>query len=72
MTTFIGLKNPAEFFNKLDTICNNRMLMNTQDDASHEQFAYNCIKGRARKTTAKSSHSPWRKCIEQFLMMDLG
>lgn len=56
---FVGLKNSAEFFHKLDTICNNRMLMNTQDDAIREQFAYNSIKGRGQKATARFSHSLW-------------
>ena len=42
---FVGLKNAAEFFGKLDTICNNIMLKNTQDDGVREQFAYNSIKG---------------------------
>ena len=54
---FVGLKNAAEFFGKLDTICNNIMLKNTQDDGVREQFAYNSIKGRAQKATA--SHSLW-------------
>ncbi len=62
--TFIGLKDSAEFFHKLDTICNNRMLMNTQDDAIREQFAYNSIKGRAQKATAKFSHSLWENVAE--------
>lgn len=44
---FIGLKNAAEFFHKLDAVCNNMMLRNTQDDAIQEQFAYNTIKGRS-------------------------
>ena len=43
---FVGLKNAAEFFGKLDTICNNVML-------------YNSIKGRSQKATAKFSHSTW-------------
>ena len=53
---FVGLKNAAEFFGKLDTICNNIMLKNTQDDGVREQFACNSIKGRAQKATAKFSH----------------
>ncbi len=61
---FVGLKNSAEFFFKLDTICNNQLLKNTQDDAIREQFAYNCIKGRAQKTTAKFSHSLWENVKE--------
>ncbi len=56
---FIGLKNSAEFFGKLDTICNNVMCKNTQDEAVREQFAYNCLKPRAEKATAKYSHSTW-------------
>ena len=56
---FVGLKNAAEFFGKLDTICNNIMLKNTQDDGVREQFAYNSIKGRSQKATAKFSHSTW-------------
>ena len=56
---FVGLKNAAEFFGKLDSICNNVMLKNTQDDAVREQFAYNSIKGRSQKATAKFSHSTW-------------
>ncbi len=56
---FIGLKNSAEFFGKLDTICNNIMCKNTQDEAVREQFAYNCLKPRAEKATAKFSHSTW-------------
>ena len=56
---FVGLKNAAEFFGKLDTICNNVMLKNTQDEAVREQFAYNSIKGRSQKATAKFSHSTW-------------
>ena len=56
---FIGLKNSAEFFGKLDTICNNIMCKNTQDEAVREQFAYNCLKPRAEKATAKYSHSTW-------------
>ncbi len=54
---FIGLKNSAELFHKLDTICNNRMLNNTQDDAIREQYAYNVIKGKAQKATAKFAHT---------------
>ncbi len=56
---FVGLKNSAEFFHKLDTLCKNIMLKNTQDNAIREQFAYNTIKGKAQKTTAKFSHSTW-------------
>ncbi len=56
---FVGLKNSAEFFGKLDTICNNIMCKNTQDEAVREQFAYNCLKPRAEKATAKYSHSTW-------------
>ena len=56
---FVGLKNAAEFFGKLDTICDNIMLKNTQDDGVREQFAYNCIKSRSQKATAKFSHSTW-------------
>ena len=56
---FLGLKNAAEFFGKLDTICNNVMLKNTQDEAVREQFAYNSIKGRPQKATAKFYHSTW-------------
>ena len=59
LTIFVGLKNAAEFFGKLDTICNNVMLKNTQDEAVREQFAYNSIKGRPQKATAKFSHSTW-------------
>ena len=36
---FVGLKNAAEFFGKPDTICNNIMQKNTQDDGVREQFA---------------------------------
>ena len=56
---FIGLKNSAEFFGKLDTICNNIMCKNTQDEAVREQFAYNCLKPRSEKATAKYCHSTW-------------
>ncbi len=56
-TIFVGLKNAAELFHKLDTVCNNRMLNNTQDDAMREQYAYNVIKGKAQKATAKHSHT---------------
>lgn len=56
---FIGLKNSAEFFGKLDTICNNIMCKNTQDEAVREQFAYNCLKPRAEKSVAKYCHSTW-------------
>ncbi len=56
---FIGLKNSAEIFGKLDTICNNIMCKNTQDEAVREQFAYNCLKPRCEKATAKYSHSTW-------------
>jgi len=52
LEVFIGLKNAAEFFHKLDTACNNIMPRNTQDDAIQEQFAYNTIKGRSQKATA--------------------
>ena len=56
---FIGLKNSAEFFGKLDTICNNIMCKNTQDEAVREQFAYNCLKPRSEKSVAKYCHSTW-------------
>ena len=59
LRVFVGLKNAAEFFGKLDTLCENVMLKNTQDEAVREQFAYNSIKGRSQKATAKFSHSTW-------------
>ena len=59
LRVFLGLKNAAEFFGKLDTLCENVMLKNTQDEAVREQFAYNSIKGRSQKATAKFSHSTW-------------
>ena len=59
LRVFVGLKNAAEFFGKLDTLCDNVMLKNTQDEAVREQFAYNSIKGRSQKATAKFSHSTW-------------
>ena len=57
---FVGLKNSAEFFSKLDSICNNIMCKNTQSEAIREQFAYNCLKPRSEKSTAKYSHSTWK------------
>ena len=59
LRVFVGLKNAAEFYGKLDTLCENVMLKNTQDEAVREQFAYNSIKGRSQKATAKFSHSTW-------------
>ena len=59
LRVFVGLKNAAEFFGKLDTLCDNVMLKNTQDEAVREQFAYNSIKARSQKATAKFSHSTW-------------
>ena len=59
LRVFVGLKNAAEFYAKLDTLCENVMLKNTQDEAVREQFAYNSIKGRSQKATAKFSHSTW-------------
>lgn len=54
---FIGLKNSAEFFGKLDTICNNIMCKNTQDEAVQEQFAYNCLNPRSEKEYIFNSNS---------------
>ncbi len=62
---FVGLKNSAEIFHKLDTICNNRMLNNTQDDAIREQYAYNVIKGKAQKATAKHAHTIYGNVAEK-------
>ena len=59
LRVFVGLKNAAEFYGKLDTLCENVMLKNTQDEAVREQFAYNSIKGRSQTATAKFSHSTW-------------
>ena len=35
------------------------MCKNTQDEAVREQFAYNCLKPRSEKATAKYCHSTW-------------
>ena len=56
---FLGPMDSPVFFNKLDSLCENVLLNNTQDEAIKEQFAYNSIKGRSQKSTAKFSHATW-------------
>ena len=64
LRVFVGLKNSAEFFTKLDTLCNDVLVKNTQDQAIREQFAYNSIKSKQQKATAKFSHSAWSNVSE--------
>ncbi len=57
---FVGFKDAAEIFGQNNnTYCGTMQLDNVQTEGIREQFAFNVIKGRAQKTTAKFSHSAW-------------
>ena len=63
---FVGFKNAVEFYEDCRFWVDGRLLDTyRQDELQRESFAYNSIKPRDAKATAKYSHSTWEN-VSQF------
>ena len=66
MKLFVGFKNSVEFFEDCRFWINGKLLDTyRQDELQRESFAYNSIKPRDAKATAKFSHSIWEN-VSQY------